>query len=164
MADYLGWFVAPEGGISLPLSKHADSALNLALKAKYITGSIAGYSETGSIAPISLGAQPINLAEGRVELNGTQDVGQGEAGAITVFGKAGAYAQSNLGGSAVPVTIFGTTYTTINPGAVKYGVYGGTGVKMPVSGASDLSLSFNTSAQSDGLVNATGKLQLLTRY
>jgi hypothetical protein len=163
-ADYVGWFVAPEGGISLPVVKRDDATLNLALKAKYIGGSIAGYSETGSIAPITMGAQPISLAEGRVELNSTRTIGAADNGPISFFSKAGVYAQSNLGGSAVPVTIFGTTYTSTTPGAVKYGVYGGAGVKMPVSEASDMSLSFNTSSQSDGLTNVTGKLQLLTTY
>ncbi|HVY21327.1 MAG TPA: autotransporter outer membrane beta-barrel domain-containing protein [Bauldia sp.] len=163
-ADYLGWFVAPEGGISLPVVKSGGASLNLALKAKYIGGSIAGYTETGSIAPISMGAQPVSLAEGRIEVNGTRTIGTAANGPISFFGKAGVYAQSNLGGSAVPITIFGTTYTSTTPGTAKYGVYGGAGVKMPVSDAGDLSLSVNTSGQSDGLTNVTGKLQYLVQY
>ncbi|HVY21325.1 MAG TPA: autotransporter outer membrane beta-barrel domain-containing protein [Bauldia sp.] len=163
-ADYIGWFLAPEGSVSVPLVKESDAALNFALKAKYVGGSIAGYTETGSVAPLTIGAQPVSLAEGRIELNGTRTIGQSGSGPISFFGKAGVYAQSNLGGTSVPVTVFGTTFMSTTPGRVTYGVYGGAGVKVPLNTASDFALSFNTSAQNDGLMNATGKVQVLIKY
>jgi hypothetical protein len=163
-ADYLGWFLAPELGLSLPVVRSTDGTLNFAVRGKYVGGSLAGYTESGSSANQTLGAQPLSLAEGRLEVNGTRNVGQVAAGAISFFGKAGVYAQTNFGGSTVPVTVFGSTFTSVTPGTIVYGVYGGGGIKVPTSEASSVSMSLNTYGQSNGVLSASGKLQFLMQY
>ncbi|HVY21328.1 MAG TPA: autotransporter outer membrane beta-barrel domain-containing protein [Bauldia sp.] len=163
-ADYLGWFLVPELGLTLPVIKGDAGTLNFAVRGKYVGGSIGGYTETGSSANQTVGSQPLSLAEGRLEVNGTRNVGQVAAGAMSFFGKAGVYAQTNFGGTSVPVTVFGSTFTSVTPGTVVYGVYGGGGIKVRTSDTSSVSMSLNTYGQSNGVMSASGKLQFLMQY
>jgi hypothetical protein len=64
----------------------------------------------------------------------------------------------------VPVTVFGSTFTSVTPGTIVYGVYGGGGIKVPTSEASSVSMSLNTYGQSNGVLSASGKLQFLMQY
>jgi hypothetical protein len=163
-AEFLGWFLAPELGLTLPVVTSNAGTLNVAVRGKYVGGGLQGYTETDSSANQTVGAQAVSVADGRIEINGTRNVAQTGFGVVSFFGKAGVYAQTNFGGTTVPVTVFGSTFDSVTPGAVVYGVYGGGGVKVPTSEAGSVAMSLNTYGQSNGIVSASGKVQFLLQY
>lgn len=158
IGDFSSWFLAPQLGVSIPVLTTPSGQFNVATTLKYVGGGVGGYSETGSLANLTVGSQPVSLLDGRIELNTDQAVGQTGRGIVHIFAKAGLFAQSNLGGSTVPITLLGQTFNSITPGATLYGAFGGLGLTVPVS-FGDLTASINASARNDGLVSASGKLQ-----
>mgnify|MGYP006870681399 CR=1 FL=1 len=163
-ADFSSWFLAPEAALTIPVLKGDGSGLNVTTRAKYVGGVVAGYTETGGLVNLTLGDQPINLLDMRAELNGHIAVAATEAGEVVLFGSAGLFAQSNLGGSTVQVSILDQPFNAVAPGTVEYGVYGNAGITVPLTAMVDLSASLGGSARSDGLMTASGKLQLIADF
>ena len=160
VADFGSWFVSPEVGIALALLESDGVLFNAAAKAKYVGGTVGGYTETGGDVNLTLGEQPVQLLDIRGELNGRVDVAATEAGAVQLFGSTGLFVQSNLGGSAVNVTILDTPIAAVSPGTVEYGAYGSVGVVVPLSASVQMESLVNGSVRTDGLMTASGKLKL----
>ncbi len=161
-ASFSSWFLAPDIGFTLPVLTSSEGGLNVAFRAKYVGGAVSGYTETGSLANLSIGTQTVSLLDLRLELNG--DLELDAATRTKVFGKAGLFGQSNLGGSTVPITILDSTFDVASSNSLQYGVYTGAGVTTAVGATTDLSASVNTSARTDGLLSASAKAQLSASF
>jgi hypothetical protein len=165
-ASFNSWFFAPEIGASLPVLRTGNGQFNLAGKLGYIGGNFAGYTETGSTANATVGSENIGIFDAKLELNGNTVVHSGGVGDVTVTGKLGLFAQTNVGGaSAVPVSVLGLpTAGSSASGANGYGVYAGAGVDMPVSNGFTVGASVLGSARSDGDYAGIGKLRISGSY
>ncbi len=129
-ADYASWFVAPALGVAIPVLQTDTGEVDLVGRVSYVGGNVAGYTETGSSLNLTVGSQAIGLLDARLGLDGTFDVD----GSNTVLNaNAGLFAQSNLGGTTVPVTFLGQTQNTAVAGSTEFGLYGGVGLTAHVS-------------------------------
>ena len=129
-ADYASWFVAPALGVAIPVLQTDTGEVDLVGRVSYVGGNVAGYTETGSSLNLTVGNQAIGLLDARLGLDGTFDVD----GSNTVLNaNAGLFAQSNLGGTTVPVTFLGQTQNTAVAGSTEFGLYGGIGLTAHVS-------------------------------
>jgi hypothetical protein len=129
-ADYASWFIAPAVGVAIPVLQLDSGEVGLVGRVSYVGGRVAGYSETGSSLNLTVGDQGIGLLDARMGLDGTFDVD----GADTVLtANGGLFAQSNLGGTSVPVTFLGQTQNAAVAGSTELGLYGGVGLSASVS-------------------------------
>ncbi|ODT78207.1 MAG: hypothetical protein ABS76_24675 [Pelagibacterium sp. SCN 64-44] len=153
-ASYSSWFLAPSLGVSVPVLNTETGEVDLVGSVSYIGGQTAGYTETGSSVNLTVGPQTISLLDARLGLAGTFDVGQ-EGAQVTA--KGGVFAQSNLGGTSVPVSFLGQTQNAAVAGSTDFGLYAGLGVSAPVG---QLTLSANADAQwrFDGQISGSVRL------
>lgn len=129
-ADYASWFVAPALGVAIPVLQTDTGEVDLVGRVSYVGGNVAGYTETGSSLNLTVGNQAIGLLDARLGLDGTFDVD----GSNTILNaNAGLFAQSNLGGTTVPVTFLGQTQNTAVAGSTEFGLYGGVGLTAHIS-------------------------------
>jgi hypothetical protein len=129
--DFTSWFVAPGAAVSIPVLADDGGQVNLAVAATYLHGATSAYTESSPSLSVAVGEQSFGIFEGRLEVNGYSSVGD-----LLVRGKAGLFAQSNVGVSSVPVTFDGAglveTTSYSEPGTTSYGGYFGTGFSVPI--------------------------------
>jgi hypothetical protein len=159
-ANFSSWYVSPGIGVSIPVLETSDSEIRVAVSTSYIHGEVSGYNETTPTSTVAVGALPIRVWEGRVEVNGATIVGQTEHGNVTVNGRMGLFAQSNMGGSTLPFTTGGATINYVDPGSTGYGLYAGAGITADIASGVEVSASVNGSARSDGLLSGGGAVGL----
>jgi hypothetical protein len=140
------WFISPSLGLAVPVLATEQGELRVTGRLSYVGGSVGGYTETGSSLDLVVGAQTISLLDARLGLAGDYDAGAG----MTVSANAGVFAQSNLGGSSTPVTLFGQTQSAVAPASTELGVYAGAGL------SADLGNGLKLSAAADGQVRFDG--------
>ncbi|MDR3473100.1 MAG: autotransporter outer membrane beta-barrel domain-containing protein [Devosia sp.] len=164
-ASFMSWFIAPEIGATLPVLTMQNGQLNVAGKLGYIGGNFAGYTETGSDANLTVGSEDIGVFDAKVELNGNTTLSGTGMGDAVLSGKVGLFAQTDVGGSAVPVSVLGLpTAGSSASGASGYGVYAGAGIDMPIQDGLTLGASVLGSARNDGNYGGIGKLKLSGSY
>lgn len=152
-ANFSSWFISPSAGISIPVLQTEDGELRVAASTSYVHGEVSGYDEVTPTATVTVGAVPIRVWDGRLELNGAKVAGHTEHGEVTVNGKVGVFAQANMGGSALPFTAGGVTTNYVIPNSTGYGVYAGAGLTADIGAGAELGASVNGSARSDGLLS-----------
>lgn len=143
-ADYASWFIAPAVGVAVPVLEVANGQLDLVGRVNYVGGQVAGYTETGSALNLTVGSQSIGLLDARIGIIGEFDLAGG-SGSATLTTSGGLLAQSNLGGTTVPVSFLGQTQNAAVAGSTEFGLYGGLGLAAVVS--PNVTLSAGADAQ-----------------
>ena len=140
----------------------ANGEIGITGRAGYIAGGFSGYTETGSTADAVVGAETIGIFDSSIEINGSTVLKSTGTGDVKLTGKAGLFAQLNVGGStSVPVTLLGLpTAGSAASGASGFGVYGGLGIDDPISSNLMLRASFDGSARTDGTVGGAARVKL----
>lgn len=129
--DYNGWFVSPElaYGIVMPLG--GRYTLTPSARLRYLASHFDGYDETGSTQTLSVSGRTTHNLEQRAELALTYH-GPG----LRTTWTAGALAAERIGGGTIDTTLIGTPLSFTTPGdKTVFGVYGGFGVDVQITGA-----------------------------
>jgi uncharacterized protein with beta-barrel porin domain len=163
-ADFSSWFIAPTLGIAVPLLTDVNGTLGVEGSLTYVGGQVAGYTETGATANLTVGQQTISLFDGRVGLTGTSIVGSTNGGAVQLSGKFGLLADSNVGGSTTAVTLLGQTLNATAPGSSAIGAYAGFGLKVPVSDTVAFGAAIDGTVRGDGRASGAGRLSLTASF
>ncbi|MGN6685146.1 MAG: autotransporter outer membrane beta-barrel domain-containing protein, partial [Devosia sp.] len=159
--NFGSWFLAPELAAAIPVMVNDKGEIGVKGKVGYIAGGFSGYTETGSSSNATVGAETIGIFESSIELDGSTVLKSTDAGDVTLTGKVGLFAQVNVGGSNVPVSLLGVaTAGSSASGASGYGVFGGVGINAPVSANMSVGAGFDGSVRSDGTVSGAAKVKL----
>ncbi|HTO64266.1 MAG TPA: autotransporter domain-containing protein [Bradyrhizobium sp.] len=134
IASFNGWYVSPEAqiGTSLALGRLADAAYGLtpSLKVRYLYGAYGGTTETGTTAPLTVGARNVNVLDerGELKLTRTTSFTPRDALALSAFG--GVQGSQRTGGDAISATLLGQAIPFATPGQANvWGGYGGGGLE-----------------------------------
>ncbi|MGJ4931889.1 autotransporter outer membrane beta-barrel domain-containing protein [Bradyrhizobium sp. HKCCYLS2038] len=133
-ANYNGWYVSPEAqiGTHIGLGRMADAVYMLtpSLKLRYLYGAFGGYTETGTTAPLTVGARSVNVLDERGELKLTRTVSFSAQTALALSAFAGLQGSQLMGGGTVPATLLGQAIPFATPGKTNlWGGYGGSGLE-----------------------------------
>ena len=129
-ASFDGWYVSPEASLGhrFALGAHAGGVYTLipSLTLRYLHASFDGYAESGTTAPLAVGARAANDFEerGEVKLMRTQHFAPSEALTTSVYG--GVLADQRAGDSTVSASLLGQAIPFALPGRDDvWGAYGG---------------------------------------
>ena len=159
-ADYSSWFTSPSVGIAIPVLTNEKGEMRVTGRLSYVGGQVAGYSEAGSSANLTVGSQTVGLLDARLGLDGTIWGAPTAFGTVAFKANAGVFAQSNVSGSGTPVTLFGQTQTVAAAGTTTYGLYGGAGLTASIAANLDLIVSADGQFANDGLMVGAAKAGL----
>lgn len=105
--------------------------------------------------------QAINILEARAELTAAAAIAETENGPVLLRAKAGAMAQSNLGGSTLALGLpGGGTLTSVAAGTAAIGAYGDLGLSVPLGRSAELSATLGGELRSDGFQAVSGRAGL----
>ncbi|WP_419913883.1 autotransporter domain-containing protein [Hoeflea sp.] len=105
VASFDSWFVAPEIGIGMDISR-SDIVYTPSAHLRYALQQIDGFTESGSAANAQVGSRSIGMIEANVEVAAAKPVKFG-----TVTGRIGYLARYSTGDEAVPVVLLNITNT-----------------------------------------------------
>lgn len=133
-ASFDGWYVSPEAtlGHRFALGRLADAAYTLtpSLRVRYLYGAYDGYTETGSTANLSVGAQTVSTLEERGELKLTRTVSFTPNDALSASLSGGVLGTQRLGGNTVNAALLGQAIPFATPGKSDvWGGFGGAGLE-----------------------------------
>ena len=129
--DYNGWFVSPEVAYGIVMPLGGRYTLTPSARLRYLASHFDGYDETGSTQTLSVSGRTTHNLEQRAELALTYH-GPG----LRTTWTAGALAAERIGGGTVDTTLIGTPLSFTTPGdKTVFGVYGGFGVDVQITGA-----------------------------
>jgi hypothetical protein len=128
-ASFDGWYVSPEAtvGHHVALGKLADAVYTLtpSLRVRYLHGAYDGYTETGTVAPLTLGGQTVSAWEERGEVKLTRTVTFNPVNQLSTSLAGGVLGTQRAGGTAINATMLGQAIPFATPG--KLDVWGGFG-------------------------------------
>lgn len=160
-ATFGGWFINPTIGVSMPVLSSDKGDLSVIGSVGYLFGGFGGYTETGSSANLTVGAQTIGILDAAFGVKGKKDIGSNEHGVIVGKGTAELFAESNMGTSSVPISVLGTTIgNSLPPTALALGVRSSLSVEVPISDSVSFTGGGSVSLRTDGLISgaATAKI------
>jgi len=155
LADYGSWFVSPSVGLAVPVLTTSNGELRVASRLSYVGGRVEGYDEAGSNVNLSVGSQQIGVVDARFGLDGTIWSPASAGLEVTFTANAGLFVQSNLGGTATPVSFLGQTQEVAAAGTTTYGIYAGMALSVMLSNTLKLNTSLDGQSSNDGLLTGT---------
>jgi len=166
-ADFGGWFIAPEIGASMPVLDEATNEVRIGGKLAYVGGGFAGYTETGNVGVIQVDPQIFGLLTAKLEVSDSMVLGKTAGGEVKGTATVALFAQTNVGGSSVPVTIYQNsggaalgTSTVSAPTGTVFGTTASLDVKVPVSQQVDFTAGLNGALRSDGALGGGARVGL----
>ena len=128
-ASFDGWYVSPEATVGhyVALGRLADAAYTLtpSLRVRYLYGDYGGYTETGTIAPLTTGGQTVSAWEERGEVKLTRTVAFNPMNQLSASIAGGVLGTQRAGGTTINATMLGQAIPFATPG--KLDVWGGFG-------------------------------------
>ena len=164
-ANFTGWFIAPQVGVTVPVMKIDNGEISVVGKLGYIGGGFSGYTETGSSLGLAVGSQTIGVLTSYAGL--ADDMVLGKTGGGDIKGKAaiGVFTQTNMGGSAVPVSVLGfDTGGSPAPTGTTYGLKGGVNFDVPIGASASIGAGVNASVRNDGQVAGSANIKISGSY
>jgi hypothetical protein len=132
-ATYDGWYVSPEAtfGHRWALGQFAGATYTLtpSFRLRYLYGSYAGYTETGTTAPLTVSGQTVSTLEERGEARLTRSVTFSPGAVLSTSLTAGVLGTQRVGGNTVNAALLGQAIPFATPGQSNvWGGYGGLGL------------------------------------
>ena len=128
-ASFDGWYVSPEATIGhrFALGQLADAAYTLtpSLRVRYLYGAYDGYTETGTVAALTVGGQTVSAWEERGEVKLTRTVAFNPTNQVSTSVAGGVLGTQRAGGTTIDATMLGQAIPFAAPG--KLDVWGGYG-------------------------------------
>jgi hypothetical protein len=147
---FTGMFIAPGAAVSVPVLSADAGDLAVTASANYVLGATAAYTETGSSANLTIGAQSINALDARLGLEGRHTIDMGDGIVADLVGRTGVFAQLNGGSATVPVTLLGQSVNVVTPGGSAIGFYAGGGIDAAITDWLSFTTDADASLRSDG--------------
>jgi len=136
-------------------------------KLAYVGGGFAGYTETGNVGVIQVDPQIFGLLTAKLEVSDSMVLGKTAGGEVKGTATVALFAQTNVGGSSVPVTIYQNsggaalgTSTVSAPTGTVFGTTASLDVKVPVSQQVDFTAGLNGALRSDGALGGGARVGL----
>ncbi len=133
-AAFDGWYVSPEltVGHRFVLGQLADAGYTLtpSLRLRYLYGAFDRYTETGTVAPLTVGGQTISTLEERGELKLTRSLVLNPTNLLSMNLSGGVLATQRLGNPTINAALLGQAIPFATPGAAEvWGGFGGLGLE-----------------------------------
>jgi len=128
-AGFDSWYISPEVayGINLPL--WSEYTLTPSLRVRYVGGTFDGYTESGSLANLTVGSRTISDFEERGELKLTRSIPLGPDRLLTSL-YVGALGVERAGDTTINTVVLGASLPFVTPGrSAVAGVLGGGGLE-----------------------------------
>jgi uncharacterized protein with beta-barrel porin domain len=134
-ASYKGWFVNPALTIGHRFALDGGLTLTPALKVRYVGARFDSYTETGSSANLTVGAQTLGTVEERAELTlaHVHTASPEQRASFRITG--GVLGQHRAGDGSVDLALLGQNFIGALPGkADVFGLYAGSGIDWQIGG------------------------------
>ncbi|GLH75470.1 hypothetical protein SSBR45G_03780 [Bradyrhizobium sp. SSBR45G] len=133
-ANFNGWYVSPQAtfGHRWALGSLAGASYTLtpSVRLRYLYGSYAGTTETGTTAPLTLNGQTVSTLEERGEAKLTRSVTFSPGDVLSTSLTAGVLGTQRVGGNSVNAALLGQTIPFATPGQSNvWGGFGGLGLE-----------------------------------
>ena len=155
----------------MPVMRTSDDLLKLVGRVGYIAGGFDGYTESGNIGVLSVGAQNYGLLNASLELNNEYSGHYGDGRTYKFTSMIGMYTQSNVGGSTVPVTVFdfagGTGYALQGVAAntdTVFGAKASIGMETPITQTVHVGGTLKGNVTNDGGYGGAAMLNLAAKF
>ena len=125
-ASFGGWFAEPEVALGYRYALPAGWTLATALKLRYLSAGLEGYTETGTAANLTVAGRVLQDLEERAELSLARTFRTGGATDLRIGAHSGVLGLERIGGTDVSGTLLGQSLGFAAPGKdCVGGVYGG---------------------------------------
>ncbi|MGJ4893348.1 autotransporter outer membrane beta-barrel domain-containing protein [Bradyrhizobium sp. HKCCYLRH3099] len=133
-ANFNGWYVSPEATFGhrwgLGSLGGATYTLTPSFRLRYLYGSYAGYTETGTTAPLTVNGQTVSLLEERGEMKLTRSVVFAPTDVLSTSITAGLLGTHKVGSNTVNASLLGQAIPFAIPGQSNvWGGFGGLGLE-----------------------------------
>lgn len=130
-ATYSGYYISPELVVGQKIQFANGINVTPIARIRYTGGSLAGYTETGSILAATVGRRAFHSLEERGEVEVTKTMPFSTSATVNLTGRLGLIAQHRLGGQSVNATVLGTGVSfTASGRATTIGALAGFGVDL----------------------------------
>ena len=133
-ASYDGWYVSPEATFGhrwmLGSFAGANYTLTPSFRLRYLYGSYAGYTETGTTAPLTVNGQTVSTLEERGEAKLTRSMVLSPSSLLSTSLSVGVLGTQRVGSNTVNAALLGQAIPFATPGQSNvYGGFGGLGLE-----------------------------------
>lgn len=130
-ATYSGYYISPELAVGQKIQFANGINVTPVARIRYTGGSLAGYTETGSILAATVGQRAFHTLEERGEVEVAKTMPFSTSATVNLTGRLGVIAQHRLGGQSVNATVLGNGVSFNASGrATTLGMLAGLGVDL----------------------------------